>query len=575
MPSSLATLRRVTCRARRSSSTLAAVAATLAVAGCSSGGSGESGDADGEPRKGGTALVAMTQEPGGMNPLFNDQSGSFLSFWAQEPLFVARPDGSFDPVLAAELPSADNGGVSKDGRTVTFKLRDGVTWSDGKPFSAEDVKFTFEVIQDPKSTALPPSAYDLVESVEVVDDLTARVRMSKPNPYFLGLFQQVLPKHKFDSTAVTTDHPQTRLPLGTGPFVFEEFNEGDKIVLKRNEDYWNKTERPVRLDGITLKITPDAQSAISSFQRGEFDTVFFVTSGDLPDLTEARDNGAPIEVTVQETRSHVEWLWLNQSDNGDHSRPHPVLGDPAMREAIDVGIDRKAVIDQVLDGFATLNGSVFYSGFGATEVPVAPFDPERANQILDAAGWDRGGDGIRAKDGVRASLRFQTVTGDQTRELYQQLVQQNLEDIGIQVKINNVPSNLMFGTYQEGGRLARGNYDIMMSRDGYVVDPLEEGWAANFTCAEVPSKDNPGGQSETHWCNREYDALVKQAAESVDQEERKELYAQAARLLARERPALSLYSSTWGWTWSSRLKGVSKDYFDGIWRSAHDWYLAG
>jgi len=553
------------------------VAAALAVivCGCSSGGSGQGDDGRAEPRTGGTALVAMTQEASGMNPLFNDQSGSFLSFWAQEPLFVARPDGSFDPVLAAELPSVENGGVAKDGRTVTFKLREGVTWSDGKPFTAEDVKFTFDVIQDPDSTALPPSAYDLVESVDVVDDRTARVRMSKPNPYYLGLFQQILPKHKFESTAVTTEHPQARLPLGTGPFVFEEFREGDKIVLKRNEDYWNQDERPVRLDGITLKITPDAQAAISAFQRGEFDTVFFVTSGDLPNLTKARDDGRPIEVTLQETKSHVEWLWLNQSDDGDHSRPHPVLGDPAMREAIDLGIDRKAVIDQVLEGFGKLNGSVFYSGAAATEVPAAPFDPDRANQALDEAGWVRGSDGVRSKDGVRAGLRFQTVTGDQTRELYQQLVQQNLKDIGIEVKIANVPSNLMFGTYQEDGRLARGNFDIMMSREGYVVDPLDEGWASIFTCDERASKSNPGGQSLTHWCNREYDALVKEAASSVEPERRKALYAQAAQLFARERPALALYSSTWGWAWSSRLKGVSKEYFDGIWRSAHDWYLAG
>ncbi|MGH2846932.1 MAG: peptide ABC transporter substrate-binding protein [Thermoleophilaceae bacterium] len=519
-------------------------------------------------------MVALIQEAGGMNPLFNDQSASFLSFWAQEPLFVARPDGSFDPVLAAELPTEENGGVSKGGRTVTFKLREGVTWSDGKPFTAEDLKFTFDVIQDPKSTAFPPTAYELVDSVEVVDDLTARVRMKAPNPFYLGLFQQVLPKHKFDSTAVTTEHPQARLPLGTGPFVFEEFKEGDRIVLKRNEDYWNKEERPVRLDGITLKITPDAQAAISAFQRGEFDTVFFVTSGDLPDLTEAREEGAPIEIALQETKSHVEWLWLNHSDNGDHSRPHPVLGDPAVREAIDLGIDRKAVIDEVLEGFGTLNGSVFYSGLANVDIPATPFDPERANEILDEAGWKRGADGIRSKDGVRASLRYQTITGDQTRELYQQLVQQNLEDIGIEVKINNVPSNLMFGTYQEGGRLARGNFDIMMSRDGYVVDPLDEGWAANFSCGEVPSRSNPGGQSETHWCNSEYDALVQEAASIVDEQRRKELYAQAARLFARERPALPLYSSKWGWAWSSRLKGVSKNYFDGIWRSAHDWYLA-
>lgn len=302
--------------------------------------------------------------------------------------------------------------------------------------------------------------------------------------------------------------------------------------------------------------------------------MFFVTSGDLPELTKARDDGAPIEVGLQETRSHVEWLWLNHSDDGDHSKPHPVLGDPAIRQAIDLGIDRKAIIEQVLEGFAKPNGSYLYSSPFAVDIPAAPHDPGRASEILDRAGWERGRDRIRSKGGVRASLRFQTVTGDRTRELYQQLVQQNLKEIGIEVKIANLPSNLIFGTYQEGGRLARGDFDIMMSRDGYVVDPVDEGWAASFTCDEVPSKSNPGGQSITHWCNERYDALVQEAGSIVDQDRRKELYAQAARLIAQERPALPLYSSTWGWAWSTGLKGVSKDYFEGIWHSAGDWYLA-
>src|SRR5690606_33601345 len=143
-----------------------------------------------------------------------------------------------------------------------------------------------------------------------------------------------------------------------------------------------------------------------------------------------------------------------------------------------------------------LTGAFIYAGWAALDMPVTPYDPDKANEILDAAGWQRGSDGIREKDGVRASLRFQTIAGDQTRELYQQLIQQNMKDIGIELKIENVPSTTIFGSYQEGGLLARGNYDIVMSRDGYEVDPAD--WAAVFTSDSIPSEENPGGFTYCH-----------------------------------------------------------------------------
>nr|WP_246344493.1 peptide ABC transporter substrate-binding protein [Conexibacter arvalis] len=506
-----------------------------------------------------------------MNALFHNQSAPLgLAVWVQEPLFLGRTDGTWEPLLAAEVPTVENGGVTEDGLKVTYRLRPDVTWSDGEPFTAEDLEFTYDVIRNPKSTTIAPTEYNLVRAVRVVDPQTVEVTMKRPNPYYLGLFRQTLPKHKFRSSAVTTEDPQARLPLGTGPFTYTNWETGNKIVLERNEAYWRSDRRP-KLDGITLRVTPDAQTAINSFTRGEYDSVFFITAGDMPTLRSAQESGAAIEVSPREG-SHVEWLWLNQSDKGS-DRPHRVLGDPAIREAIDLAIDRQQIVDEVLDGLGTLTGAFVYSGFARVDRPAAPFDPERANELLDAAGWVRGDDGIRVKDGVRASLRFQTLSGDQTRELYQQVIQQNLEEVGIEVKIQNLPSNLIFGTYDEGGRLARGDYDIVMSREGLARDPIEGGWAAMFTCAEVPGPDNKNGTSYVHWCNEEFDRLVGRAASTLDVEERKDLYEQAVELFATERPALPLYSSTSGYTWSTRMKGVDVDWWDGMWPSAADWWL--
>lgn len=518
---------------------LAAVA--LVVAGCTGGGAAATGE---DASSGGNALIAMIQEPGSMSPFFTDQSGADLSVLAVEPLFNQVADGSYEPLLAAEVPSVENGGVSEDGLTVTFRLREGITWSDGEPFTAEDLAFTFDAISAPDSALLADPEYGLVDSVTAVDDLTAEVRMTDPNPAYLNLFKQVLPAHTFDSATIPAEHPQARLPMGTGPFVFTEWQSGSQMTLERNEAYWRDPQQPY-LDGIIVTITPDKQTALTAFTDGEYDTVFFVDSGDLPDLTTAAKGGAPITVELQETESWVEFLWLNHSDGGDPEVPHPVLGDPAVREAIDLAIDRQAIIDRVLEGFGTQVGSFIYAGFAAHEIAPAPFDPDAANALLDEAGWVTGSDGVRSRDGVRASLGFTTIAGDQTRALYQQLIQQHLADVGVEVRIENVPSNTLFGGFSEGGLLATGDYDLSMTRDGYYIDPLQ--WVDVFTSDSIPAQESPDGFTYSHWRNAAYDELADAAASTLDREERAEAYADLAELFAAERVALPLYSSEWGW----------------------------
>jgi len=323
---------------------VAAVAApVLLLAACT--GADEPGGEPGTAERGGTAVIAMVQEAGGMNQLFHDQSGAFIggeAAWVVEPLFIARPDGAYEPVLASEVPTVENGGVSEDGLTVTYRLRDGITWSDGEPLTAEDLVYTWDVFQDPGSTALVPTVYEAVESVTEVDELTVEVTLREPTPTYLELFRQTLPAHMFDSTTVTAEHEQATLPLGTGPFVFDEFKAGDEVTLTRNEGYWRDPELPY-LDGITLKIVPELEVATSAFLEGQYDSVFFFTTGDLADLEAAQEAGAPIEVETQETDSWVEWLFLNHSTNGDPDAPHPVLGTrPSARRSTPASTGRRS-----------------------------------------------------------------------------------------------------------------------------------------------------------------------------------------------------------------------------------------
>lgn len=525
----------------------------------------------GEPVSGGRIVMGLIQEPGQLNDFFNGQSGSFISVLTVDPLFVANTAGEYMPVLASELPTRENGGISEDNLTITYRLQEGLTWSDGEPFTADDIVFTWEVYENPESTPSVGAEYSLVESVTKIDDLSVEVKMTQINPMYLELWQQVLPKHKFDSTAVTQEHEQARIPLGTGPFVITEWKTGDQITLERNANY--REEGKPYLDGMTIKITPQKDAAIASFINGELDYLYFIVTGDLPVLTEAQDNGDGVVVWVDDGGTSVEWLWLNNATTGDPSTPHPVLGDKAIREAMDYGVDRQVIIDEVLGGFGTLETSFIFSGWARVEVPPTPYDPDKARQILDDAGWVEGDGGIREKDGVRASLKYQTIAGDQVRELYQQVVQQNMKDIGIELNIENVPSNTIFGSYQEGGILARGEFDILMSRAGYEVDPFD--WVSLFTTEQIASEENPSGNTYTFYSNPEVDELAKEALTTLDRDTRQAVYDQIVAIVNEDRPAIALYRSAKAEAWRDHLKGVGTDFFRdrGALYSAADWYI--
>ncbi|GAA1852239.1 peptide ABC transporter substrate-binding protein [Microbacterium koreense] len=534
-------------------------AVSLVLTGCGASSSGE------EASSGGIAVVGLVGEPGVLNPMFISEDSALVSeSFVMEPLFTLMADGTFAPTLAAEVPTVGNGGVSEDGLEITYTLREGITWSDGEDFTTEDLAFTVEVAQDAEGAALPIPEYSSIVDVEVVDDLTLTLTLSQPELGYLQLFAQTLPAHRFDTTAIQLDDPLVRMPLGTGPFVFEEWRSGDEIILTANEDYWRDPELP-HLDGVTVKITPDQQTATAGFIAGDYDTLFFISSGDFPVIESAVDDGAPIEFQLDtHFPGYVEYLWLNHSDQGSADQGHPVLSDPAVREAIDRGIDREAIVDDLLGGYGVLTGAFLSSGFGSVQRDATAYDPEGAAAVLDEAGWAVGADGIREKDGVRASLRFQTISGDQDRVLYQQLIQQNMADIGIELIIENVEAGRLFDSFAGGGLLATGDYDIAMSRDGRYADPGL--WVYTFTSLSIPTEENGGdGFTYSHWRNAEYDELGYVASTTLDPDARAEVLAEIDELFVTERVAIPIYATVLGLAWNESLQGVESDFWTGIW----------
>lgn len=527
--------------------------------------------AAGTPKKGGKIVMAVAQEPGQLNRFYNAQGGGWVAVLAQEPFIDFDINGDPKPILAAEIPTVANGAISKDFLTIRYKLKPNLKWSSGQPVTSADLAFTFEAYQKSKVAPNPNQAFAGMDSVKVIDDLTVEAKYKEVNVSYLDAFQWILPKHKFTSPEVDKDHPELRLPTGTGPFIFKDWKAGNEIIAERNPNY-RDPNKPY-LDGITIRITPDRNAMLAALADGQLDWVHFVTASDMVTLDKNAKEGK-IKFDTNPGPTQIEALWLNQSDNGDITKPHPVLGDKAVREALTLAINRKAIIDTILGGFAVQVSSMVPAGWAKLDRPMPAYDAKKANDILDAAGWKKGADGIREKGGVRASLRYSTPTGDRTRELYQQLIQQNAKDVGIELKIENKPNTNLFGSYQEGGIKQRGQYDIIMSRVCGGTDP--SGCLFLFTTEAIPTEKNPVGNPFSHWTNKTFDELVKKGNSTLDQAERKKFYNQATALHADEFISIPLYANIRGAAYSKRLQGVTI----GWWRletaslqDAQDWWV--
>jgi peptide/nickel transport system substrate-binding protein len=377
-----------------------------------------------------------------LNPHFavgtKDQEGSRIFY---EPLAAWDPEGNLVPVLAAEVPDIENGGVAPDGLSVTWKLKPGVQWHDGQPFTAEDVVFNWEYAADPATAATTIGSYQDI-TVEKVDQLTVRVRFQKPTPFwadpFVGARGLIVPKHLFESYkgAASRDAPTNLKPVGTGPYRFVDFKPGDLVRGERNPSY-HEPNRPY-FDTIEMKGGGDAVSAARAVvQTGEYDYAWNLQVEDeiLTRLEKSGGVAGRVEIFPGGAIEHIQ---LNSTDPGtevDGERSsaktqHPLFSDPAVRQALAMLVDRASVQAYIYGrtGIATGNFINNPKRFVSPNTKWE-FDFAKANQVLDDAGWQRGADGVRAKDGKKLKLVYQTST-NAPRQKTQAIVKQACQKAG-------------------------------------------------------------------------------------------------------------------------------------------------
>ncbi|MBR0776565.1 peptide ABC transporter substrate-binding protein [Bradyrhizobium diazoefficiens] len=476
---------------------------------------------------GGPLKILLWQAPTLLNPHFaigtKDQIASRIFF---EPLAGWDKEGNLIPCLAAEVPTKANGGLAADGMSVTWKLKQGVKWHDGKPFTADDVVFTWAYAADLATAAYTTGSYKDIK-VEKIDDHTVKVIFRAPTPFwadpFVGSVGQILPKHHFGDYAgsKSRDAPGNLKPVGTGPYKFIEFKPGDLILAERNPDYHIKNQP--HFDTLEIKGGGDAVSAARAvLQTGEYDYAWNLQVEDeVLKRMEAAGKGK-LDIAVS---GNVEFIILNTTDpwtevDGERSSvktKHPTLSDPAVRRAFNLLIDRDSIQKFIYGrgGVATASFVNQPVQFKSSKLKYA-FDIDKANKILDDAGWKVGADGIREKDGKKLKYVYQTSI-NAPRQKTQAIIKQACQKAGIEIEIKSVVASVFFSSDVGNPDTYSKLYADMEMYNTTQPQPDPERFLNQCVSWEIANKDNKWlGRNVSRWSDPEADKAYKAAQNELD-----------------------------------------------------------
>jgi peptide/nickel transport system substrate-binding protein len=534
---------------------------------------------------GGALKLLFWQAATLLNPHFavgaKDQEGARIFY---EPLAAWDPDGNLVPVLAAEIPDIENGGVAADGMSVTWKIKKGVQWHDGEPFTADDVVFNWEYASDPATAATTIGDYRDAK-VEKIDPLTVRVRFEKPTPFWAGLFVaaggMIIPKHLFEpyKGANSRDAPANLKPVGTGPYRFVEFKPGDLIRGERNPAY-HIANRPY-FDTIEMKGGGDAVSAARAvIQTGEYDYAWNMQVEDeiLVRLENAGNARGRAEIVLSRAMEHIQ---INFADpwtevDGERSSPktkHPFLSDPAVRQALRLLVDRASVEKYIYGrtGVATGNFLNNPERFVSKNTKWE-FSVDKANQLLEEAGWMRGPDGVRAKDGKKLKLVYQTSI-NAPRQKTQAIVKQACQKAGIDIELKSVTASVYFSSDVANPDTARKFYsDIQMYTIGSPSVPDPGRFMQQFVSWEIASKDNKWqGSNPTRWRNEEYDKIFRAAQDELDPVKRAALFIKMNDMVVEDIAVIPVVNRRWVAAMSKKLRATLSGWDNDFW-NLKDWY---
>ena len=485
-------------------------------------------------KRGGSGVVKLLywQAPTILNPHLASGTKDFhASHVCTEPLLNADVAGAFRPVLAAVVPSRANGGLARDGKSVTYKLKRGVKWADGRAFTADDVVFTFQFINNRQTGAITYASYQDVEKVEALDPYTVRITFKTATPAwylpFVGSNGQILPRHALDAYVGNNSRnaPFNLKSFGTGPYKVDSFRPGDLVVYSINEFYRDAT-KPA-FDQVQIKGGGDAASAARAvLETGEYDYAWNLQV-EWPVLERMMQGGKG--VVISESGGGVEQIFVNQSDpnkqiDGQRASiraPHPFLTDPMVRQAMGMAIDRETMAKQLYGptGDATANILTTPTRLNSKNTHAA-FDIGKANQLLDEAGWQRGPGGIRSKNGIRLQVTYVTSVNT-LRQKEQEIVKAGWASLGIAVTLKAIDAAVYFGSAPGNNDTLSHFYSDVEMHTQSSGSPFPASYMARYysgdPAKDIPQKENKwSGANICRWISKDYNALYDQALVDLD-----------------------------------------------------------
>lgn len=526
-------------------------------------------------QSGGTATVLLPEDLPTLNPYV---STAFIALQVTpaiiEPLVEVDADGQYRPLLAAEIPSDENGGIAEEGLLVTWRLKEGLLWSDGEPVTADDVVFTYQAATSEGSVR--SGAFERVVSVEATDESTVEVRYSEFDSSYLDQFQWgILPRHAAGEPGEIANWDFNRSPIGTGPFALQSWSAGDRIVLTRNDNYRDD----VHLDRVVFQVVPSEDTRAAMMTRGDAERMLWPSATQREIFQESPKTRYELVPSIWVLR-----MFLNLGERGNPTvdqEPHPILGDERVRQAIAYGIDYDLIIEDLAEGRVKRATSPFALGWYDCATEGYGFDPEQARALLEEAGWiDEDGDGVReaqgarhAPDGTPLRLEMTGYTDFRLLEQTELVIADLLSDIGFDIQVRNVEQSVLFGGWGDRAARKTGDFDILIYDTGAGINPQIHMFELLHS-SRIPSEENEGaGGNYSRWANERADELLEAAASDPSLEGRRDAYCEVAELMNEELPQVFLYQFQDGHALSNRLNGVTPSTWAGIAWDIENWWL--
>jgi peptide/nickel transport system substrate-binding protein len=534
----------------------------------------------GEIQRGGTVVFIIPEEPANLNLYLADAAiVRQVADAVVEGLVDVNAAGEYVPELAAELPTLDNGGISADFLTITWKLKPGLKWSDGTPITSDDIKFTWEAVSNPESGAVQTGGFNLIESIDTPDDLTAVLHYSELYVAYPGQFRWLIPRHAAGEPADMLEWEWNRDPVGAGPFVVDEWAPADHITLTPNPNY--REEGKPYLDRLVFRIVPSYDTQLALMKEGDAQVQLW--PGEAKEVWDQMMGGVAEQVLVPGIWNMAMDLNLSMpfDDDPGPEPPHPSLGDLRVRQAIAHGINYDYIINDVMDGDVDPSNNPFEYGWYECDVARRyPYDPENAKSLLEEAGWtDTNGDGIRecngcpyGQDGEPLRLQMMGYTNFPPLDRTEEAIVEEMRDIGIEMYIQNEDFSVIFGGWSDGAPRKTGDFDIMIYDRGFYEDP-QNYVASEWSSDGIPSADNPDGSNYFRWQNETADEAIKTAGSTPDIETRKAAYCTLADQINNDAIQIFIYLFKDGYGFNTKVHGYTVSTWGSMSWDVANWWI--